>query len=107
MEFIDKLFGTRAADTIRRGDGPAAASTWRCVEIKANCAAPCDAVRELIGRRFLPNEIPELPLPGCNAASCRCSYRLHSDRRRLPRRDGLAASPGTSLSRREDHGQGS
>ncbi len=102
MVFIDKLFGTGVADALRQDAAPAASSAWRCVEIRTDSEAPCAAASELTGRRFLPDEIPELPLPGCDAESCRCSYKLHNDRRRLARRDGPTEDLNASLLRRED-----
>ena len=53
-------------------------------------AAPgaCNAVRQLSGRRFLSEEAPSPPLPGCNAALCKCGYRHHDDRRAADRRAG-------------------
>jgi len=102
MEFIDRLFGTRAAHNLRQTESPGASSAWRCVEIKTSSVRPCAAARALIGRRFLPEEIPELPLPGCSAETCSCSYELHRDRRRQSRRPGPAEDPGASLPHRED-----
>ena len=47
----------------------------------------CAAARKLSGQRFLADEAPMLPLPGCDAASCKCSYHHFADRRIGPRRD--------------------
>lgn len=41
----------------------------------------CEAAKQLTDRRFLSNEAPKLPLPGCTAASCHCGYEHHEDRR--------------------------
>ena len=43
-----------------------------------NC---CGAVVALKGQRFLSGKAPKLPLPACDAASCRCRYRHFEDRR--------------------------
>ena len=49
----------------------------------------CQAVLAVTDRRFLPQEAPTLPLPGCDVARCQCGYRHHSDRReRRDRRSG-------------------
>lgn len=43
----------------------------------------CAAAQALDGDRFLVDggEIPGLPLPGCDAAACHCTYLHHQDRR--------------------------
>ncbi len=39
---------------------------------------PCQAARELRGQRFLAEEMPELPLPGCDRE---CTFIYHRERR--------------------------
>lgn len=58
---------------------------WRAVEIASNTAS-CAASKQVKGRRFLCTEAPRLPLPGCNAAQCKCRYKHFPDRRTGPRR---------------------
>ncbi len=41
----------------------------------------CDAVQAFAGKRFLPQEAPQTPVPGCDQATCQCGYAHHSDRR--------------------------
>ncbi len=41
---------------------------------------PCQAARELRDKRFLAEEMPELPLPGCDR-KCECTFRYHRERR--------------------------
>ncbi len=41
---------------------------------------PCHAARELRGKRFLAEEMPELPLPGCDR-KCECTFKYHRERR--------------------------
>ena len=41
----------------------------------------CPAAEALRGQRFLPEEAPPLPLPGCTWARCNCKYSHHIDRR--------------------------
>jgi hypothetical protein len=41
----------------------------------------CDAAQALSGKRYLANEAPKLPLPDCNAATCKCQIVPLSDRR--------------------------
>lgn len=99
MEFLRKLFGVQGEDSIREGVTPRSSSSFRCVQINANGKERCAAVIAIRGKRFLPEEIPSLPLPGCDAGACDCSYELFSDRRRVSRRepvetDGRAGIPG-------------
>lgn len=58
------------------------------VSVKPGLVA-CEAVQELVGKRFLPDEAPAMPLPACDEARCRCAYSHHGDRRdREDRRSG-------------------
>ena len=41
---------------------------------------PCQAARDLRSKRFLAEEIPELPLPGCDR-KCECTFKYHRERR--------------------------
>ncbi len=34
----------------------------------------CHTVRAHDGKAFEPDEVPELPVPGCDAETCRCLY---------------------------------
>jgi hypothetical protein len=43
--------------------------------------AACPRARELMGRSFPAGTAPNLPLPGCNAAQCHCSYLPARERR--------------------------
>jgi len=58
----------------------------------------CAAIRPFGGRRFTFEEAPDLPLPGCKAWRCSCTYigvperrrderRIHNDRRDVVRID--------------------
>ncbi len=46
-------------------------------------AAPrcCEGAAALDGVRFLPDEVPSLPLAGCTLKQCKCTYMHHADRR--------------------------
>lgn len=46
----------------------------------------CRAARELRSRRYLSREAPMLPLAGCTASPCQCSYKHFDDRRMKGRR---------------------
>lgn len=41
---------------------------------------PCQAARGLRSKRFLAEEMPELPLPGCDR-KCECTFKYHRERR--------------------------
>ncbi|MDH3747874.1 MAG: hypothetical protein OER97_06670 [Gammaproteobacteria bacterium] len=56
-------------------------SRYRSVQVKAANEECCQAVQTLLGKRFLSHEVPKLPLDGCDAHSCQCTYELHDDRR--------------------------
>ncbi|MDP1862696.1 MAG: hypothetical protein Q8K52_02185 [Thiobacillus sp.] len=55
-------------------------SGYHCVEVKTGNYA-CEAAAKLGEVRFLPNEAPTLPLPGCSAPKCACSFVHYDDRR--------------------------
>ena len=61
-------------------------SQFRGVEIVADNDNCCGAAREVAGQRFLSNQVPMLPLGGCTAENCRCTYELYDDRRTEARR---------------------
>lgn len=46
----------------------------------------CDAISHFAGRRFTFHEAPALPLPGCKAWRCTCTYTGVPERRRENRR---------------------
>lgn len=60
----------RAADS--------SAASYQALSVVGNCTA----ARAIGGKRFLVREAPELPLPGCDAATCQCKFAHHDDRRR-------------------------
>lgn len=67
---------SQAASAVTR----APRSGFHCVEVKTGNYA-CEAAKQLGGVRFLPNEAPSLPLPGCRAPECACSFVHYDDRR--------------------------
>lgn len=71
-----------AAPVARR----AARSGYHCVEVRTGNYA-CAAAEQLGEIRFLPNEAPSLPLPGCSAQKCTCSFVHYDDRRDDERRN--------------------
>lgn len=66
--------------------GKAASKTFHCVEVHKGIHA-CKAVQDLGSTRFLSDEAPHLPVPGCTAAQCTCSFIHHDDRRDDDRRN--------------------
>jgi hypothetical protein len=87
------------------GAGPAkapAAKPFAAVEIRTRSSA-CAAARALQGQRFLSNAAPALPLAGCTAAQCSCTFAKLADRRTDDRRlGGLSAALFLEQNRRED-----
>ncbi len=70
------------------------AGKYHAVSIK-HSAAGCRAAKAVGNVRFLSNEAPLIPLPGCNTPkSCRCRYEHYPDRRDEPRRDSDVGLPG-------------
>ncbi len=53
---------------------------FHAVSIKAVNSA-CAAAKSLEGKRFLSGAAPRLPLPECDAQSCKCHFVHHADRR--------------------------
>lgn len=84
-----------------------AATRFDAVEIQARHTA-CLAALRLRGKRYLAGEAPALPLTGCTAAQCSCSFVKLSDRRTEDRRlehEGLSASLFRANDRRDRAGR--
>jgi hypothetical protein len=71
-------------------------SRYRCVEVLPGSLDCCKAAQDILGQRFLNNQIPSLPLDACDAANCLCSYEHLPDRRTNSRRVSDAVSHSTS-----------
>ena len=54
----------------------------------------CSAAKMLSGKRFLAEDAPKLPLPGCDTSECRCRFTHYEDRRTAAER----RSPFSSVS---------
>jgi hypothetical protein len=57
------------------------AGRYQAVSVVSRTRA-CPAANEIDGRRFLADDAPLLPVPGCDSAKCNCRYARHGDRRR-------------------------
>jgi len=68
------------AKKYRRAQGFTKYGEYQCVTIRP-CLEGCAAVTGQQGHRYLANEAPELPLPGCDTGECDCRYQYHKDRR--------------------------
>jgi hypothetical protein len=77
-------------------------------------AGKCTAIRPFAGRRFTFEEAPNLPLPGCTAWRCACTYigvperrreerRIHNDRRDVVRIDEEHVERRSFRGRRHGH----
>lgn len=81
-------------------------SMYRGVQVNGSRAGCCEAVQAIAGKRFLSDEVPKLPLSGCDASDCRCSYELFEDRRTEFRRGSDVAFDIASQLCREDNRNG-
>ena len=61
-------------------NNPLFESPFKCVVIKV-CTHPCMSAREYQTKPILAKDAPTLPLPNCNAITCKCSFERHEDRR--------------------------
>lgn len=61
-------------------NNPLFESPFKCVMIKL-CTHPCKNARDYQTKPILAKDAPTLPLPGCNAITCKCSFERHDDRR--------------------------
>lgn len=87
MGLFSKIRGKSAAPVNKTTAQPAEKkSSHRGIQINFNPADCCQAARDLESRRFLDNEVPMLPLKGCDVAECRCAYERFDDRRTDARR---------------------
>lgn len=78
---------------------------WHAVSVVPGSRA-CKAAEALKGQRFLSKEAPQLPLPQCDTAECRCKYRHYEDRRGPPRRaESGAPASRTTTDRRRSRGR--
>ncbi|MFT4517632.1 MAG: hypothetical protein ACI9JM_000009 [Halioglobus sp.] len=83
-----------AGDDRERRTGFSSGNPFHAVSIRPQeqCCREVGTIKVL---RFLSEDAPPLPLPGCNAASCGCKYVHHADRRdgARDRRLGAIAEP--------------
>lgn len=54
---------------------------YRGVQVVPHPDGCCRAAADVARQRYLANQVPRLPLDGCDAAECRCAYKLFDDRR--------------------------
>lgn len=53
---------------------------YHAVSIKPGAYA-CNEANEIVGKRFLASEAPDIPLPGCTSSNCECHFVHYRDRR--------------------------
>jgi hypothetical protein len=72
---------------------PAYTKKYPAVSVRPqlNC---CRAVLVFEHIRFLAEEAPHFPVPGCSAEHCRCQYIYHADRRDEDRRSDFGIARG-------------
>ena len=54
--------------------------SYQAIEIRPGLIS-CEEASALAGQRFLSDDAPELPLPGCDKNNCHCRYAHLDDRR--------------------------
>ena len=81
MQLLASLAGERSTSKTTASNGDTEKSKYRGVEVIGSHAGCCEEVRAIAGKRFLSSEVPKLPLDGCDAGACDCSYKLFDDRR--------------------------
>ena len=72
---------------------------WHAVAIVGTAQA-CAAAKACKDSRYLSVDAPRLPLAGCDASICDCTYRHFPDRRQEARRDPDAPPPASSPTER-------
>jgi hypothetical protein len=55
-------------------------SRFHAVSIEP-CSHACAAVMAMRGKRYLATEVSSLPVLGCDASRCQCTYKHFADRR--------------------------
>lgn len=48
----------------------------------------CEAARAILDKQYTFDEVPDMPLEGCDSPTCTCLFRGLLDRRKLNRRSG-------------------
>jgi hypothetical protein len=85
------IFTLRSAPPERNHRPAVARRDFRALSIQTTGDC-CQPVRALDGKRCFPGQIPNLPLPQCDAPACNCRYEHHADRRRDEMRRSVSVS---------------
>jgi len=90
----------------RRVEPKAPDTRFHAVSLRSLPSA-CDAAKALEGERYLSNAAPVIPLADCDAATCKCRYVHHDDRRasddrRNPYTQGFGGGGGNTGSFEEE-----
>ena len=91
MGFLSSLLGKKSAPKTTEGkanNDSKNGSRFRGVQVNPNNNDCCEAVKSMVGQRYLSHEVPMLPLNECDSSDCRCTYELFEDRRTDVRRAG-------------------
>ena len=105
MGLFAKLTGKSATSTATT-KSPSPKPQYRGVEIVAGPHGCCGAVKAIRGQRYLPDEVPRLPLDACDADECGCSFELFDDRRTDLRRAADTGYDMVSQYRTDDNRRG-
>ena len=86
MLLFERLTGRTAKNTATSANNEKDERSFRSVQVSPAINECCDAAKDIAKKRFLGDEAPLLPLPGCDALDCQCKYEHFSDRRQESRR---------------------
>ncbi len=71
-----------------------------------NLSGACAAAYAIEGERFMPGEVPRIPLPECDVPVCNCLFVHHDDRRlagnRRQRWTGSIGKVGSAIKEQRD-----
>lgn len=82
MGFIEKLINKKTVPSKKAEPGRADhKSKYRGVQVSPRGQDCCQVVLATMESRYLSSEVPKLPLDGCDAINCQCTYELFDDRR--------------------------
>jgi hypothetical protein len=65
------------------------------------CSHACSAVKVFEGERFLAYEVSRLPVAGCDASRCQCTYKHYADRRSGEERRHASTAMNAQFNRQE------
>ncbi len=80
MGILAKLTGKKPENEQPTSKTKSTAS-YRGVQIVPGSEGCCKEATDISSHRYLPHEIPRIPLESCDFGNCQCKYKLFDDRR--------------------------